>query len=73
MQEFYDISGLSDEEVKNAFAKCFVSREGRIVLSFLKRMTQERYLGPEASNEQLRHLEGQRYLYGYICAQCKNK
>ena len=71
MNDFYDIRGLKDEEIKNAFIKCFEQREGKIVLSFLKRMTQERYLGPECTNEQLRHLEGQRYLFGYICSQCK--
>ena len=71
MNDFYDLSGLSDEEIKNAFIKCFNQREGKIVLSFLKRMTQERYLGPDSTNEQLRHLEGQRYLFGYICSQCK--
>ena len=73
MPDFYDIREMSDTEIKNAFMKCFMTREGKIVLSFLRKMTQEIYLGPEVSNEQMRHFEGQRYLYGYICSQCKNK
>jgi len=73
MQEFYDVGPMSAQEIKNAFVKCFNSREGRIVLSFLRKMTQERFLGPEVSNEQMRHIEGQRYLFGYICSQCENK
>jgi len=73
MTESYDISGLSEEEIKIAFMKCFDSREGRIVLSFLKRMTMERFMGPEVSDAGLRHLEGQRYLVGYICAQAKKQ
>lgn len=61
-----DTVHLSDEEIRQAFARCFNSREGRIVLSFLKRLTLERYLGPDSSADALRHLEGQRYLVGYI-------
>ncbi len=73
MQEFYDVGPMSAQEIKNAFVKCFASRDGRIVLSFLRKMTQEKYLGPDVSNEQMRHIEGQRYLFGYICSQCENK
>ena len=57
---------MTDEEIRNAFVKCFLSREGKIVLSYLERMTLERYLGPDSTSEQLRHLEGQRHLVCYI-------
>lgn len=57
---------LDDAEIRQAFAKCFLTREGRIVLSFLQRITLERYLGPDCSADQLRHLEGQRHLVCYI-------
>ena len=40
MQEFYDVGPMSAQEIKNAFVKCFASRDGRIVLSFLRKMTQ---------------------------------
>lgn len=62
----YDTTKMSDSEIKQAFQKCFVGREGKIVLSFLRRITLERYLGPDSTHEQLRHLEGQRNLVGYI-------
>ena len=61
-----DTSQMTEQEIRPTFAKCFSSREGRIVLSFLQRITLERYLGPECSNEQLRHLEGQRHIVSYI-------
>lgn len=51
---------MDDAEIRQAFAKCFLTGEGRIVLSFLQRITLERYLGPDCSADQLRHLEGQR-------------
>lgn len=62
----YDTTKMSDLEIKQAFAKCFTTREGKIVLSFLLRITLERYLGPDSTSEQLRHLEGQRQLVSYI-------
>ena len=57
-----------DENIRRAFVRCFNTGEGREVLSFLKRMTLERYLGPDCSNDALRHLEGQRHLVAYIIA-----
>lgn len=66
MMDSYDTSKMSEDEIRKAFAKCFISREGRIVLSFLRRITLERYLGPDSTSEQLRHLEGQRQLVSYI-------
>lgn len=66
MMEYYDTKKMSDKEIKQAFNKCFSTREGKIVLSFLRRMTVERYVGANASNEELRYLEGQRYLVNYI-------
>ena len=66
MNSRIDTSQLDDSEIRQAFAKCFLSREGKIVLSYLQRITIERYLGPECSTEQLRHLEGQRHMVCYI-------
>lgn len=68
MLENYNTKAMSDEEIRQAFAKCFISREGRIALSFLKRITLERYLGPDCSADELRHLEGQRHLVSYMQA-----
>ena len=66
MSNNIDTSQMNEAEIRQAFAKCFVSREGKIVLSFLHRITLEHYLGPECSAEHLRHLEGQRHLVCYI-------
>ena len=62
----YDTRQMSETQIREAFIKCFSSREGKIVLSFLKRLTLERYLGPESTSEALRHLEGQRHLVSII-------
>lgn len=62
MNNNYNTSTMSNDELSQAFAKCFITREGKIVLSFLRRITIERYLGPDASHDELRHLEGQRHL-----------
>ena len=61
-----DTKKMSDREIKKTFAKCFNTKEGQVTLSFLKRITLERYLGPNSTTEELRHLEGQRHLVSYI-------
>lgn len=73
MQEYYETRSMTDDEIKMAFSKCFVTKEGQIVLSFLKRMTLERYLGPDSTTDELRHLEGQRHLVSYIKALSSHK
>ncbi len=65
IQEF-DISKMSDEQVRQAFVNCFISREGKIVLSFLKKITLNRFLGPHSTADELRYLEGQRQLVAQI-------
>lgn len=69
MEQLYDTKKMTAEEILQAFNKCFITKEGRIVLSFLKRITLERYLGPDCTTDELRHLEGQRNLVGYIFSQ----
>ncbi|MEX1306343.1 MAG: hypothetical protein WEA84_14400 [Rhodovibrionaceae bacterium] len=55
-------------ETALAFARCFAGRQGDLALSHLRRLTQQRHLGPEASDTALRHLEGQRQLVAYIAS-----
>ena len=38
MSEYYDTGQMSDEEIRTAYARCFQTREGRIVLSHLRRI-----------------------------------
>lgn len=52
----------ASDEMAGVFARCFSSPDGLRVLGFLKAMTLERALGPEANDAALRHLEGQRQL-----------
>ena len=73
MSELYDTKDMSDEEIRNAYVRCFASREGRIVLSHLRKITIERYLGPDSSSDALRHLEGQRHLVNCILSLSSNK
>ena len=68
MPEYYHTGQMSDEEIRTAYARCFLTREGRIVLSHLRKITLERYLGPNSSSDELRHLEGQRHLVSTILA-----
>lgn len=49
-----------------AFARCFRGTDGERVLAHLRRITIERRSAPEASEAELRHLEGQRHLAAYI-------
>ena len=64
--EEYDTAQMSEEEIKKAFVRCFMSKEGKIVLSFLRRQTIERCMGPDIEERQLRDLEGQRRLVKQI-------
>lgn len=68
MPQSYETGQMTDGEIRQAFARCFATREGRIALSFLNRITLGRYLGPESTADELRHLEGQRHLVSYINA-----
>jgi D-mannonate dehydratase len=56
----------AENDLVLAFARCFRGRDGERVLAHLRRLTIERRLGPDCSNAELRHLEGQRHLAAYI-------
>lgn len=55
-------------ELCRAFARCFQGRDGEIALGHLERTILDRRLSPEASDQALRHLEGQRSAVAYVCA-----
>lgn len=46
-----------------AFARLFARPEAETVLQYLKQLTLERALGPDATDNELRFLEGQRALF----------
>ena len=55
-------------ELCRAFARCLASADGRVVLEHLRRTVLERRLPPNASDAELRHLEGQRCAVAHIVA-----
>lgn len=62
MEQPNNSCSMSETEIQQAFAKCFMSGEGRKALSFLRKITVERSLGADATDNELRYLEGQRQL-----------
>tara|TARA_B100000959_G_scaffold278937_2_gene338226 strand:- start:277 stop:564 length:288 start_codon:yes stop_codon:yes gene_type:complete len=55
-----------EENLNTLFYKMFNTAGGSEILKHLKSLTLEAVAGPEISDQQLRHLEGQRYLVGLI-------
>jgi hypothetical protein len=55
-------SKFDTEQIANIAARLFQSTEGQYLIDFLRAITIERTLGPDAPGAQLRHLEGQRQL-----------
>ncbi len=53
-------------DIEKAFARVFSTEDGQCVLSHLQSITFQRALGPEASDTQLRYLEGQRAMIATI-------
>jgi len=55
-----------DKEISLDVAEIFSTPTGQAVLKYLRSVTIEMVNGPNVSTEELRHLEGQRYLVGLI-------
>ena len=55
-----------DSEVSHNIAQIFESPAGKEVLRYLRSITIEMVNGPNVTTEELRHLEGQRYIVGLI-------
>lgn len=49
-----------------AFARCFAGSDGSQVVDHLKRLILDRRLSPNATDAELRHLEGQRSAVAYL-------
>ncbi|MEQ9556224.1 MAG: hypothetical protein RIG67_10645 [Rhodospirillales bacterium] len=47
-------------------ARCFRGADGAALLAYLKALTLDRALGPDATDTALRHLEGQRHLVRHL-------
>jgi hypothetical protein len=55
-----------DREISLNVAEVFGKPSGKAVLQYLRSITIEMVNGPNVSTEELRHLEGQRYIVGLI-------
>lgn len=55
-----------DREISQNIASLFETETGKAVLKYLRSITIEMVNGPNVTTEELRHLEGQRYLVGLI-------
>ena len=55
-----------DEQISQNFAHLFSSDTGKEVLRYLRTITIEIVHGANVSTEELRHIEGQRYVVGLI-------
>ncbi len=59
-------SKSNDEKISKDIRSLFRTPNGGEVLKYLRSITIEAVTGPAASDAELRHLEGQRYLVGLI-------
>ena len=55
-----------DKQISQNVAEVFSSPTGKEVLRYLRSITIEMVNGPNVTTEELRHMEGQRYLVGLI-------
>ena len=55
-------------ELTRAAARVFAGTDGERIAQYLRAVTLERALGPDASEAHLRHLEGQRQLVRHLLA-----
>lgn len=62
----YQRNSEDDVIVSKNVAKLFESPTGKEVLRYLRSITIEMVNGPNVTTEELRHLEGQRYIVGLI-------
>ena len=55
-----------DDTISRNLNSVFKTPNGKAVLKYLRSITIESVQGPNASDAELRHLEGQRYLVGVV-------
>jgi hypothetical protein len=59
-------SSDKDVQISQNIAQIFESPTGKEVLRYLRSFTIEMVNGPNVTTEELRHMEGQRYIVGLI-------
>ncbi len=58
----------NDDDAARAAVRCLTGAAGETLIRYLRAITLDRALGPDASDAQLRHLEGQRQLVRHLLA-----
>ena len=62
----YQRDSSIDIQISQNIAQIFQSPTGKEVLKYLRSVTIEMVNGPNVTTEELRHIEGQRYLVGLL-------
>ena len=62
----YQRTKQADTQISQNVAEIFNTPTGKEVLRYLRSITIEMVNGPNVTTEELRHLEGQRYIVGLI-------
>lgn len=62
----YQRKSEHDSQISQNIAQVFESPTGKEVLRYLRSITIEMVNGPNVTTEELRHIEGQRYIVGLI-------
>jgi len=62
----YQRDSSLDTQISQNIAQIFQSPTGKEVLKYLRSVTIEMVNGPNVTTEELRHIEGQRYLVGLL-------
>ena len=62
----YHRNSERDAEISQNIASIFESPTGKEVLKYLRSITIEMVHGPNVTTEELRHVEGQRYIVGLM-------
>lgn len=55
-----------NKEINKAFVRCFNTADGKKVMLYLNEFIMKSYLSPSANVDELRHLQGQRFLVDMI-------
>ena len=57
---------VDNSDISKCFQRCFANADGEKILNYLSQLTLERVMASTASGDELRHLEGQRYIVQFI-------
>jgi hypothetical protein len=62
----YARTPVLEHKINTALAACFKGESGAVALDYLRSITQKAICGPHATDAQLRHTEGMRWVVGLI-------